>query len=61
MQKGNENEESYQIKWTVLREREIPISNNQRNVFDQLGEKALRSLGERSKMTALLTVAVLLL
>ena len=29
--------------------------------FDQLGEKALRSLGERSKMTALLTVAVLLL
>ena len=29
--------------------------------FDQLGEKALRSLGERSKMTVLLTVAVLLL
>ena len=40
VQKGNENEESYQIKWTVLIEREIPISNNQRNVFWSVGRKS---------------------
>ena len=33
VQKGNKNEENYQVERTVLIEGEIPISNNRRNVF----------------------------